>query len=236
MLSHLLQVAVVLIVLQASVTYALPQAQIVQNQSNATFFNPLDRGGRFFAAFDPADSGPGEPLNVIISGTSSPQVLTDDGVLHFARAIGFSNDCISFGSNGSPQVANLGDGNGPQPAVFELREDFGNVGTGVCIEQLIGGNHFRVYRQNGTLADSGALFLAVSSELNVLHNHTISADGYNRGRDFLVQGAVGQKSFNGTIFSTVAQNLTGVMPSGSNNVNHNISVDGNAVLLTVTIM
>lgn len=25
---------------------------------------------------------------------------------------------------------------------------------------LIGGNHFRVYRQNGTEADSGALFLA----------------------------------------------------------------------------
>ena len=76
-------------------------------------------------------------------------------------------------------MANLGDGNGPQPQIFELREDFGNVETGVCIEQLIGGNHFRsvwvadpscacllsgalhrVYRQNGKLANSGALFLA----------------------------------------------------------------------------
>lgn len=53
-----------------------------------------------------------------------------------------STDCISFG-RGSPQVANLGDGNGPQPQIFELREDFGNAQTGVCIEQLIGGNHFR---------------------------------------------------------------------------------------------
>jgi hypothetical protein len=39
-------------------------------------------------------------------------------------------------------------------------------------------------------------------------------------RDFLVKGAIGQKSFNGTTFSTVAMNLTGVMPSGSTHVNH----------------
>jgi hypothetical protein len=34
-------------------------------------------------------SGPvGEPLNIIISGLSSPHVLTDDGFLNFARSIG----------------------------------------------------------------------------------------------------------------------------------------------------
>ncbi|KAI0758333.1 hypothetical protein BC629DRAFT_1598144 [Irpex lacteus] len=200
----------------------------IRAQNKTAFFNPIDRNGSFFASFDAKDQGPGEPLNVIIAGSSSPEVLTDEGILQYARAIGF------FG-RGSPQVANLGDGNGPQPQIFELREDFGNTQTGVCIEQLIGGNHFRVYRQNGSLANSGALFLAVSSELNVLHNHTISADGYNRGRDFLVRGAVGAKSFNGTTFNTVAKNLTAVMPAGSQNVNHNISVDGNAVLLTVTV-
>ncbi|KAI0342040.1 hypothetical protein BDW22DRAFT_1358164 [Trametopsis cervina] len=207
-----------------------------QRRSDTPFFNPTDRNGSFFASFDPNDRGPGEPLNVIIAGTSSPEVLTDDGIVQYARAIGFSTDCISFASSSQPQIALLGDGNPPQPALFELREHFGNVATGVCIEQLIGGNHFRVYRQNGTLANSGALFLAVSSELNVLHNHTISADGYNRGRDFFVKGAIGQKTFNGTTYNTTAQNLTGVMPAGSNNVNHDISVDGNAVLLTVMIM
>ncbi len=39
-------------------------------------------------------------------------------------------------------------------------------------------------------------------------------------RDFLVRGAVGAKSFNGTTFNTVAKNLTAVMPAGSKNVNH----------------
>ena len=114
-------------------------------------------------------------------------------------------------------MANLGDGNGPQPQIFELREDFGNVETGVCIEQLIGGNHFRSVRvadlnyvymftewhcteftaktENLRIVERYSLrklryglkmksspMRRVSSELNVLHNHTISADGYNRGR------------------------------------------------------
>ena len=30
----------------------------------------------------------GEPLNVIVSGLSSPDVLTDDGIVNYARAIG----------------------------------------------------------------------------------------------------------------------------------------------------
>jgi len=47
--------------------------------------------------------------------------------------------------------------------------------------------------------------------------------------------AIGTKRFNGTTFDTTAQNLTGVMPSGSSGVNHGIAIDGNAVLLTVTI-
>ncbi|KAJ8518047.1 hypothetical protein ONZ45_g4843 [Pleurotus djamor] len=49
------------------------------------FFNPIDGGG---SMLDNAGSGGGEPLNVIISGLSSPQVLTDAGALNFARAIG----------------------------------------------------------------------------------------------------------------------------------------------------
>lgn len=35
-----------------------------------------------------AGPGKGEPLNVIISGLSSPEVLTDAGFLNFSRAIG----------------------------------------------------------------------------------------------------------------------------------------------------
>jgi len=199
--------------------------------SNTTFFNPTQGNGTFF---DDAGNTLGEPLNVIISGTSSPEVLTDVGILQYAQAIGFSTECLDL-HLGAPQHADLGDGNGPQPQLMELREDYGNPSIGTCIEELIGGNHFRVWRQNGTSANTGALFLAVSSELGLLQNHTIAADGYNRGRDLLVTEAIGQKSFNGTTYITTAQNLTGIMPAGSVGVNHNISVDGMAVLLTVTI-
>ena len=54
-------------------------------------------------------------------------------------------------------------------------------------------------------------------------------------RDHFVNMALGTTTFNGTSYSTTFQNLTGVMPAGSNGVNHGIAVDGNAVLLIVTV-
>jgi hypothetical protein len=102
----------------------------------------------------------GEPLNVIISALSSPQVLTDAGFLNFARAIGlqviyystswhllinrFTSSTECFGIHiGDPQSANLGDGHGWFNQTNELREDYGNPDVGTCLESLIGGNHFR---------------------------------------------------------------------------------------------
>ena len=54
----------------------------------------------------------------------------------------------------------MGDGNGFVNQTVELREDFGDPVLGTCEETLIGGNHLRMFRQNGSEADSGALFLA----------------------------------------------------------------------------
>ncbi|KAF8920019.1 hypothetical protein CPB85DRAFT_1373235 [Mucidula mucida] len=189
-------------------------------QTNAVdFFNPLDNGG---SMLDDAGSGGGEPLNVIISGLSSPAVLTDSGIVNFAQAIGFSTDC--FGIHlGDPQSANLGDGHGFVNQTIELRQDFGDPDLGTCLESLIGGNLFRVFRQNGPSANSGALFLAVSLEEDLDQNHSISPDGYNGGRDQLVSNAVGTHAFNGVTYSTVARQITG------------ISIDGMVTLLTVTI-
>lgn len=149
---------------------------------------------------DNAGSGLGEPLNVrvyftfdsfisrvalikvIISGQSSPEVLTDDGFLNWARSVSMyvipvltatlelliqrlpirSTEC--FGLHlGGPQSANLGDGNGWVNQTVEMRYDFGNADLGTCLESLSGGNHFRMFRQNGTQANSGALFLACVS-------------------------------------------------------------------------
>ncbi|KAI0793255.1 hypothetical protein C8Q75DRAFT_552192 [Abortiporus biennis] len=195
------------------------------------FFNPVLGGGSWL---DNAGSGGGEPLNVVISAFSSAAVLTDDGILNYARAIGFSNECFNI-HLGDPQSANLGDGHGAVNQTIELRQDFGDAALGTCLESLIGGNHFRVYRQNGPLANTGALFLAVSKEENVTENHTISPDGYDVGRDSLVAAAVGQTSFGGVDYTTTSQTLLNEMPAGATGVNHGIAVDGTVVLLTVTI-
>ncbi|KII92326.1 hypothetical protein PLICRDRAFT_37089 [Plicaturopsis crispa FD-325 SS-3] len=206
-------------------------ALLSKRNDGVAYFNPTDGGG---SLLDNAGSGGGEPLNVIISGLSSPDVLTDDGLLNFARAIGFSEECLDI-HLGDPQSANLGDGNGWVNQTIELRQDYGDADLGTCLESLIGGNHFRVYRQNGTSADSGALFLATSKEENVTEGHTIVPDGYNIGRDQLVAAAVGQTSFDGVSYSTTAQNITGLIAAGAEGVNHGISQDGIVTLLTVTI-
>ncbi|OSD04022.1 hypothetical protein PYCCODRAFT_1444197 [Trametes coccinea BRFM310] len=186
------------------------------------FFEVAFRGGSMLVD---AGNGLGEPLNVIISGLSSPQVLTEDGLINYARAIGFSTEC--FGIHlGNPFSANLGDGNGP---------DFGSAGLGTCLESLIGGNHFRVYFQNGPLADSGAAFLAVSREEPVTENHDIVPDGYDIGRDQLVAAALGTTSFGGVTYNTIGINFTGLLPVGSAGINHGIAIDGKVTLLTVTV-
>ena len=43
---------------------------------------------------------------------------------------------------------------------MELRNDYGNPDIGTCWESLVGGNHLRMWRQNGPNANTGALFLA----------------------------------------------------------------------------
>ena len=70
-----------------------------------------------------------------------------------------SKECLGI-HLGDPFSANLGDGHGAMNQSIELRQDFGSAALGTCLESLIGGNHFRVYFQNGPLADTGAVFLA----------------------------------------------------------------------------
>ncbi|KJA27777.1 hypothetical protein HYPSUDRAFT_62816 [Hypholoma sublateritium FD-334 SS-4] len=198
---------------------------------SVAFVNPALGGG---SMLDLAAPPLGEPLNVIISGLSSPAVLTDAGVLNFAQAIGFSTECLGI-HIGAPQSANLGDGNGSVNQTVELRQDFGNSALGTCLESLIGGNHFRVFRQNGPSANTGALFLAVSKEEDAEENHTIVPDGYDVGRNEFVASAVGTTSNNGVTYSTVAQNISGLLPVGTAGINHDIAIDGIVTLLTVTI-
>ncbi|KAI0371141.1 hypothetical protein BV20DRAFT_965813 [Pilatotrama ljubarskyi] len=152
---------------------AFPAALAIASHKRATaFFNPAEGGGSMFID---AGNGLGEPLNVIISGLSSPQVLNEDGIVNYARAIGFSTEC--FGIHlGNPFAANLGDGHGPVNQTIELRQDFGDSSVGTCLESLIGGNHFRVYFQNGPSANSGAAFLGCVAPAPLAHT-ALGSDG-----------------------------------------------------------
>ncbi|KAJ7497741.1 hypothetical protein FB451DRAFT_242150 [Mycena latifolia] len=196
------------------------------------FVNPTLGGGSWLDK----SAGLGEPLNVVISAQSSPEVLTLPGFLQYAQTIGFNVECLGL-HLGNPQSANLGDGRGDVNETEVLRESFGIPGVGTCLESLTGGNHFRVFPQAGT----GALFLAVSKEEDVEESHDIIPDGYNIGRDLLVAGAVGTKTgfdaskFKWTTYSTVAANVTGLIAPGSDGVNHGIAQDGVIKVLTVTI-
>ncbi|KAF7315821.1 hypothetical protein MIND_00098200 [Mycena indigotica] len=197
------------------------------------FNNPTLTGGSWLDA----SAGLGEPLNVVISAQSSPEVLTTDGFLKYANAIGFDKECLGL-HIGNPQQANLGDGRGWVNETEVLREDFGVPGSiGTCLESLEGGNHFRVWQQAGT----NAIFLAVSKEEDAEDSHNIIPDGYNIGRDLLVAAAVGKKTwfdiskFKIVHYTTVLTNLTGFLAPGSDGINHGIAQDGVTKLLTVTI-
>ncbi|KAJ3731512.1 hypothetical protein DFJ43DRAFT_416170 [Lentinula guzmanii] len=205
---------------------------VAPRQGLVDFFNPTANGG---SMLDDAGNGLGEPLNVIVSGLSSPEVLTESGFENYAKAIGFSTECLGI-HIGGPQSANLGDGNGFVNQTVELRQDYGNPDVGTCLESLIGGNHLRLFIQNGPEQDSGALFLAVSKEENVSQGHTIVPDGYDIGRDELSAAAIGTTSFGGVTYSTTATNLTDLLAAGSAGVNHDIATDGITTLLTVTVV
>lgn len=128
------------------------------------YFDPRQRGG---SMLDLVGNGFREPINAIISGHSDPRVLSEEGLRDYVRTIGFSFECLDLHIGGL-QRANLGDGNGWITEQFEYRETepWGAPGrwVGACWESIYGGNHFRVWKQNGTHADTGAWFLAVSKE------------------------------------------------------------------------
>ncbi|KAJ7367367.1 hypothetical protein DFH08DRAFT_837302 [Mycena albidolilacea] len=131
----------------------------------------------------------GEPLNVIISGASDPFVLTDEGFMAYVGSIGYARECMGL-HMGHIHLANLGDGDGRKPEALLFRQHYRVPGWGTCWESIAGGHHFRAWRQNGTEGNSGAWFLGASKEEDSRRSHTIVANGYNLGRDWLVEQAL----------------------------------------------
>ncbi|KAJ7929325.1 hypothetical protein B0H13DRAFT_2228609 [Mycena leptocephala] len=127
---------------------ALPIAAYVTSVAGAVpYYDPRLTGGSMLTFQN-------EPLNIIVSALSSPEALTDRGLVNFGNALGYGDDCLGI-HLGGPQASNLGDGNGLVNQTQMMREDYGSVAIGTCLETLMGGNHYRVFRQNGSLANSG---------------------------------------------------------------------------------
>lgn len=175
-------------------------------------------------------NGGGEPLNVIISGQSDPEVLTKGGFLDFVGAVGYSEECLGL-HKGDPTYANLGDGKGDQLEMMVIRQSIGIPFLGSCIESLTGGNHFRVYQQAG----SNALFLAVSKEEDLQQDHNISPDGYNVGRNMFASAAVGSHPALLKNYEVTVTDLPNLLAPGSQGVNHGIAQDGVVKLMTIKI-
>ncbi|GAA5927414.1 hypothetical protein JCM1841_000464 [Sporobolomyces salmonicolor] len=175
--------------------------------------------------------GSGEPINLIISAQSSPDVLRTSGFVAYSRSLGLWNECANL-HFGDPQEANLGDGKGWEKELFVMRESWWPF-VGSCLESAIGGNHFRAYRQNGTEANSGAWFLAASKEVDFRGKHKITEDGYNIGRDLIVQKAVAGTKYLGRTWEAEVEWVEGLLAPGSDGIAHGIAQDGKVAVLTI---
>jgi len=173
----------------------------------------------------------GEPINIIISGKSDPWILTPRGLHMYSKSLGFSEECLGL-HVGNIHDADLGDGDGRKGEHFLARQHYFPI-WGTCWESLVGGNHFRAWRQNGTLADSGAWFLAASKEKYIGEHHTIADNGYNIGRDLIVTRAAAGSRWQTMWWTADVEWVEGLLEPGSGGINHNITQDGRVAVLTV---
>lgn len=174
-----------------------------------------------------------EPLNIIISATSDKYVLSKQGFEEYARALNFEPDTFAGNSkeNGK-QKANLGDGNGYVDQAGLMRQ------KPAMAEVINGGNHFRYWFQNGSKANTGAIFIAASVEKSLKENHDIVSNGYDMGRDQFVENSTSQThSLNGRSFRTMKLKFDKSLLKGmsKNDLNHNIGTDGTVVVLEVDV-
>ncbi|GAA5911231.1 uncharacterized protein JCM6883_001949 [Sporobolomyces salmoneus] len=207
------------------------------------FHNPTSAGGSWLTKWNNWWAG-GEPLNVVISLHSDRRILDDfDTFLDYCASLRFSRQCFQWADGDSLQAANLGDGNEFVNQSTILRYNYDDPIFGTCSESLQGGNHFRIFHQNGTNADTGAWFLAVSKEHNLAKNHDIVPNGYDLGRDELIEIALnpnGTRSpISKTLYKATVREFSGPEFLGNvktEEINHKVAIDGRIAVLTVEIV
>ncbi|KIJ99520.1 hypothetical protein K443DRAFT_170677 [Laccaria amethystina LaAM-08-1] len=231
-LTHYLQCLAFVFLVTASPIQDESQTVLIQSNDNnirgVGWFDPRVNGGQFL---DFTTKRYGEPLNVIISGLSDPYILTDPGLHAYAKSLGYSEECLGL-HYGDLHEADLGDGDGKKKEYFLARQHYFPV-WGTCWESLAGGQHFRAWKQNGTKANSGAWFIGASKELDSSKHHTIVPNGYNLGRDWLVDRAVEGGRWKGRWWKAEVEYRTDLLEAGRKGVNHHIAQDGRVAILTV---
>ncbi|CAL1712158.1 unnamed protein product [Somion occarium] len=136
--------------------YQYVDGELPPTNDTEGWIDPRLNGGRLL---DFTTKRLGEPLNVIISSLSDPFILSETGLHIYAKSIGFSEECLGL-HYGHLHEADLGDGLGRKQEHFLARQHYFPIG-GTCWESVRGGHHFRAWRQNGTLANSGAWFIGL---------------------------------------------------------------------------
>lgn len=68
---------------------------------------------------------------------------------------------------------------------------------------------------------------------NLQHHHTIDRDGYNNGRDLLVEAAERGGKWKIWQWKATTEWVDGLLEQGRHGINHNISQDGRVAVLNV---
>ncbi|KAF9031457.1 hypothetical protein BJ165DRAFT_1358303 [Panaeolus papilionaceus] len=192
------------------------------------WYDPRINGGRFL---DYTNKKYGEPLNIIISGLSDPYILTERGFHEYAKSIGYAEECMGI-HYGDRHDADLGDGDGRKVELYLARQYYFPI-WGTCWESIAGGQHFRAWKQNGTLANSNAWFIGASKERDSSRRHIIVADGWNLGRDWFVQRAIQGGKWKDNWWKAEVEWRTDLLEEGDEGINHHIPQDGRVAVLTV---
>ena len=183
---------------------------------------------------------------MIISGLSHASILTQAGLLKYVKTLGFEPECLNLHFGGA-QTAHLADGNDWHEQVYEIRQAYFPI-FGTCVQSAVGGNHFRAWKQNGTLADSGAWFLALSLEYDFRRYHNMyvfpssrlpvlsyvlaskrKPNGYDHGRDDFARAA--HRGHHHYVSDVKYLDL--IQPGRK--FNHGISTDGRVALIRVDL-
>ncbi|CAD6973047.1 unnamed protein product [Tilletia controversa] len=184
----------------------LASAASIQTRQSG-YADPKSFGGSSLGYF-PGNSN-GEPLNIIVTGIGAADTFSS-----WYKAIG--KECFGLHDGGAMQA--YIDSRSLRDQEGEIRFAYGEDpdAEGSCLESAIGGSHF-------------------SREKTIFDHHDIVADGYDLDRDAIVKAATKSSSYKGKKFIATVSYVSGLLPSGSDGINHGIALDGRTAVLSVTV-